>query len=141
MSTQAPPIQQKIIDENGLPTLPWTLFFNNTFKGDAGTNWTPTIVNLTGTTTSITGRFYRLSQYITYFKIVITPNGNTTSTAGATYIDNFPLRFSGDSFNTVVSGAGGGSIGINRQSDNRIYIPVWTDISVPLTIIGIGEAT
>lgn len=141
MTTNPAPITNPVVDENGLPTLPWTLFFNQNFEGDAGTLWTPNFVSLTGSTTSITGIFYRLSQYLVYFSMTITPNGNTSSTAGTTYVDNFPLTFRNDGFNTVVSGTGGGGIGMNVRSNNRIYVPGWTNISVPLIIPGIVEAT
>lgn len=141
MTVQPAPINQPVIDDNALPTLPWTLFFNQSFNGDAGTEWTPIITSLTGSTSSVTGRYYQLSQYLTFFRITITPNGNTSSTAGTTYIGNFPLTFSSDGFNTVVSGSTGGAIGMNRASDNRIYIPAWTNVSVPLIILGMGEAT
>lgn len=140
MTTSPAPITQSLIDDNGLATLPWTLFFNQAFEGDGGAQWTPTITGLTGSTTSVFGRYYRISQFLVYFRITITPNGNTTSTAGTTYSENFPLTFNFDGFNTVVSGSGGGSIGMNRASDNRIFFPGWTNISVPLIILGIGEA-
>lgn len=140
MSTNPAPITESVIDETGRPTLPWTLFFNQAFEGDAGTDWTPNIVGLTGSTTSVEGRYYRLSQYLVFFRITITPSGNTSSTAGSTYVDNFPLSFSFDGFNTVVSGSTGGSIGMNRASDNRILFPSWSNVSVPLIILGIGEA-
>lgn len=140
MTTNPAPITNPVIDDNGLPTLPWTLFFNQNYEGDAGTEWEPNFVSLTGNTDNIVGRFYQLSQYITYFRITIIPNGNTSATAGTTYVDNFPLQFTFDSFNTVVSGSGGGAVGMNRASDNRILVPGWTNISVPLIILGIGEA-
>ena len=140
MSRSPAPITQPVLDNNGLPTLPWTLFFNESFTGDAGTSWSPTFTSLTGSTTSVTGRYYRISQYLVYFVVNITPSGNTSSTAGTTYIGNFPLTFNNDGFNTVVSGAAGGSIGMNRASDKRIYVPAWTNVSVPLTIIGLVEA-
>lgn len=140
MTTSPAPITQQVLDNNGLPTLAWTLFFNQNYNGDAGNSWEPTFTNLTGSTTSVTGRYYRISQYLVYFTINITPNGATTSTAGTTYIGDFPLTFNNDSLNTVVSGSGGGAIGMNRASDNRIYVPAWTSVAVPLTIIGIGEA-
>lgn len=141
MTTSPAPINNPVIDESGLPTLPWTLFFNQSFEGDAGTFWEPNIVGLTGSVASITGRFYRLSQYLVYFTINISPDGNTSATPGSTYIDNFPLTFSNDGFNTVVSGIGGGTVGTNERSSNRIYPPGWTNISIPLVIIGIVEAT
>lgn len=139
MSVSPAPITQSLIDNNGLPTLAWTLFFNQSFTGDAGTDWSPTITGLTGTTTSVEGRFYKLSQYITFFRITITPNGNTSSVSGTTYVGDFPLTFTNDGFNTVVSGSAGGTIGMNRASDNRILLPAWTNVSVPLIILGIGE--
>ena len=141
MTVNPAPITQQVTDDNGLPTLPWTLFFNQNYEGDAGTSWTPTITGLTGTTSSVTGRFYRLSQYLVYFNITVTPSGNTSSTAGTTYVGNFPLTFNADGFNTVVSGSTGGAIGMNRQSDNRILFPSWTNVSVPLIIPDIVEAT
>ena len=141
MTVQPAPITQPVIDQNGLPTLPWTLFFNQNYNGDAGNDWEPTITSLTGSTSSVTGRYYRLSQVVVYLRVVITPSGNTSSTAGTTFIGNFPLTFAADGFNTVVSGSAGGAIGMNRQSDNRILLPGWTNISVPLTILGILEAT
>lgn len=139
MTTKPAPITQSVIDDNGLPTLPWTLFFNQSFEGDSGENWEPTFQSFTGTA-EFQGRYYRLSQYLVFFRVTITPSGNTSTSAGTTYIDNFPLQFTSDGFNTVVSGTAGGSIGMNVQSSNRIYVPAWTNVSVPLTIIGIGEA-
>ena len=141
MAVNPAPITNPVIDDSGLPTLPWTLFFNQNFEGDSGTSWLPNFVGLTGATTSITGRFYRLSQYLVYFAINITPDGNTSATAGTTYVDNFPLDFRNDGFNTVVSGTGGGAIGMNTESNNRIYVSAWTNISVPLTVLGLVEAT
>lgn len=141
MTVSPAPITQQVLDGNGLPTLPWTLFFNQNYTGDAGTDWTPTFSGLTGTTSSITGRFYRLSQYVVFFTINITPSGNTSATAGTTYATGFPLTFRGDGFNTVVSGTGGGAIGMNVQSNNRIYVPAWTNVSIPLKILGFVEAT
>lgn len=140
MTTSPAPITQSVIDENGLPTLPWTLFFNQNFQGDSGNDWDVNFVSLTGNA-EITGRYYRLSQFLVYFTVNITPDGNTSATGGTTYIDSFPLAFTGNGFNTVVSGAAGGAIGINRASDKRIYVPSWTNISVPLTVIGLVEAS
>lgn len=140
MTTNPAPITQPVLDNNGLPTLPWTLFFNQSFEGDAGTTWTPSFTSLTGTATS-TGRFYRVSQYLVFFTINITPSGNTSATAGTTYASGFPVNFTNDGFNTVVSGTTGGAIGINTASNNRIYVPAWTNVSNPITILGFGEAT
>lgn len=139
MTTNPPPITQPVINNDGLPTLPWTLFFNQTYNGDSGNEWTPEFVNLSGTFTA-TGRFYRISQYLSFFTVNIEPDTATSATAGSTYIEGFPLNFTNDSFNTVVSGTTGGNIGMNVSSTNRIYVPEWTSISTPLTVLGFGEA-
>ena len=141
MSTVPPPITQPVIDDNTLPTLPWLLFFNQTFEGDAGESWTPTFVNLTESgTPSITGRYYRLSQYLVYFRIDIDPATNTSATAGTTYCDNFPLDISNNGLNTVVTETTGGAIGINNAATNRIYVPSWSNLTTLTTVLGIAEA-
>lgn len=141
MTVNPAPITNPVVDQGGLPTLPWTLFFNQSFEGDSGNVWEPNFVGLTGTTSEIIGRYYQISQYLSYFTINITPDGNTSGVAGTTYIDNFPLTFANDGFNTIISGTAGGSIGVNQRSSNRIYSPAWTNVSSPLTIIGMVEAT
>ena len=141
MTVSPAPITQKVIDEGGLPTLAWTLFFNQNYNGDPGTSWDPVITGLTGSTSSVTGRFYRISQYLVFFTIDIQPSTATTSNAGSTYVGNFPLTFKSDGFNTVVSGSGGGAIGMNQESQQRIYLPGWTSVSNKLKILGFVEAT
>lgn len=140
MTVSPAPITQPVVDQSGLPTLPWTLFFNQNYNGDAGQSWD---VNFDGVTGSYeaTGRYYRLSQFLVYFKVDVVPDGNTSAVAGTTYIDSFPLAFSGNGFNTIVSGATGGAVGMNRASDKRIYVPAWTNVSDPITIIGLVEAS
>lgn len=141
MTTSPAPITQSIVDEDGLPTLPWTIFFNQRYEGDSGTSWTPEFVSLTGNLSSLTGTYYQISQHLTLFTINIEPDGNTSTTSGTTYIEGFPLTFNNDGFNTVVSGTAGGAIGMNVASTGRIYPPAWTNVSLPLTIIGIAEAS
>lgn len=141
MSIQPPPIYEKLSGSDGKSTLPWILFFDQIFNGDSGIDWTPTFTNLTevgGAT--IEGRYYRLSQYITFFRVKITPSTSTTSTAASTYIDNFPLTFSSDGFCVAVRGGEGSNAGHIVSSTNRIYTPAWTAVTVPLYVLGIGEA-
>lgn len=142
MSLFPPPINDVITDQNGLAPLPWVLFFNQTFDGDAGKEWNPSFIGLTivGTPT-ITGRYYRLSQYLVYFRIDIDPTTSTSATAGSTYVSNFPLTFQANGINTVVSDTAGGGIGINNSVTNRIYVPAWSGVTTLTTIIGIGEAS
>ena len=141
MSIQPPPIYEILSGEDGKPKLPWIVFFNSVYNGDAGLNWTPNFESLgvSGTPT-ITGRYYRLSQYLVFFRVTVIPDTNTTSTAGTTYIDNFPLVFSADGACIAVSGNLGATPGHIVASNNRIYTPGWTAATVPVTVLGIGEA-
>lgn len=141
MTIATPPNYAKISDDSGKAALPWILFFQGLSNGDTGEDWTPTFESLTedGTPT-IEGHFYKLSKYLVFFRVSITPATSTTSTAGTTYIDNFPLQFSDDGICFAVSGGLGSSSGHIVASTNRIYVPAWTTVTVPLTIIGIGEA-
>jgi len=140
--TDPAPIQEQVIDEKGFPTLPWVLFFTGIFNGDAGTSWSPTFTSLTTVgTPTFDAKYYRLSQSIVYFRITITPSTDTTSVAGTTYIDNFPLTFRADGICFAVSGGLGSASGQVVASNNRIYVPAWTAVTVPLTIVGLAEAT
>lgn len=142
MALHAPPIYEKIADAEGKTPLPWVLFFNQMFDGDAGVNWTPTFQNLTTVgTPTITGRYYKLSKYLTYFSVLITPATSTTATAGTTYIDNFPLTFKKDGVVFAVSGGLGTASGHIVASTKRIYVPAWSAVTVPLTLVGIAEAS
>ncbi len=141
MSISPPPIQQALVDEQGTPTLPWVMFFNETYLGDTGTAWNPNFVNLSTTgTPTITGRYYKLSSSLVYFSVLITPATDTSSTAGTTYIDNFPLNVRGDGICFAVSGGLGTNSGHVIASSKRIYTPTWTSVTVPLTVIGMMEA-
>lgn len=137
-----PPINDTLADSNNMATLRWILFFNNIYNGDAGTDWTPTFQNLTTVgTPTITGRYYKLSQYLTYFRVIVTPATSTTSTAGSTYIDNFPLRFNADGACLAMRGGEGTQSGHIVASTNRIYTPPWVTVTVPMVIVGLVEAS
>jgi hypothetical protein len=137
-----PPINELLAEQNGLPKLPWILFFNQLFEGDAGTEWLPVFTSLGSTgTPTISGRFFRLNQTVCVFFVTITPSTDTTSTAATTYIGNFPLQFLIDS--VCFAGTGSGAvqaIGGIRAADNRIYTPGWSAVTTPLTIVGFGIA-
>lgn len=141
MTLQAPPIYEKIAGEDGKPPLPWILFFQQSFDGDAGVDWVPTFTSLTTVgTPTITGRYYKLSKYLTFFRVTIVPETSTTATAGTTYINNFPLTFRNDGVCWAVSGGFGANAGHIVASTNRIYVPAWSAVTVPLSILGVGEA-
>lgn len=142
MSLQPPPIYAPIIDDQGKATLPWILFFNQQFTGDTGDSWTPNFANLTVTgTPTFSGTIYKVSKNLAYFTAVITPATDTTSTAGTTYIDNFPLTVNKDGSCLAVGANVGGTAGMCVASNNRIYTPAWTSISVPVTVCGLIEAS
>lgn len=145
---QPPPIYQGLFDTtqqpiNGKATLPWILFFNQVFTGDLGTAWTPTFLNLTTVgTPTITGTYYRIGQGLVYFSVRILPATSTTSVAGTTQITNFPLKFNADgACLAVAGGGGGGNPGQMLANTTIIDVPSWTAVTVPLTIVGFGEAS
>lgn len=122
--------------------MPWVLFFNSVYNGDIGTSWMPSFSNLTvaGTAPTISGRYILLTKQLAYFRVDLTPNGgNTSATAGATTIDNFPLPFSQNGICFAVSGLAGTNAGMVNYSDRKIYVPSWSAVSVKLTIIGLVE--
>lgn len=135
-----PPLYSPLIDdEEGKPTLPWTIFLNQLYEGDTGESWTPTFTGLTETgTPTITGRYYRLGRIVKFF-ITIVPDTDTTAVAGTTYVNNFPLVFAGDGVVFAVSGNLGDGPGHIVASNNRIYTPAWTAVTVPLTLVGEAE--
>lgn len=138
-----PPLYNAIAEEgDGIATVPWSLFFNQLYVGDTGTPWTPTFTGLTevGGSADITGTYYKISQALTYFSIVITPVTNTSSTAGSTYVNNFPLNITKDGACSAVGGVLGLLPGMVQASTDRIYPPSWTTATVPVTISGIIEA-
>lgn len=142
-AVQPPPIYNPVVEENGIATIPWILFMNSIFKGDTGSNWTPAFTGLTvvGAAPTITGKYFRISSSLVYFHVHIVPGTNTSSTAGTTYINNFPLIMSANGICFAVSGLLGSSAGMCDQASNKIYVPAWSAVTVPLTVVGIVEAS
>lgn len=139
-SIQPPPITNQVVDQDGIATLPWILFFNQLFVGDTGVEWTPTFTSLTQVgTPTITGRYYKIGA-LAYFSILITPATSTSATAGTTYVNNFPLDVISDGACFAVSGLVGGNVGMVEASTNRVYVPAWTTVTVPLTVVGLVVA-
>ena len=140
MTQSPPPTRDQIVDGDGFTSLSWLLFFNNQYNGDTGTVWTPTFTDLTiSGTPTITGRYYRLSRRVVYFTIRIVPATSTTSVAGTTYVNNFPLTVTGDGVCFAVLGGIGDGPGHVVAGNNRIYTPAWTAVTVPVTVVGICE--
>lgn len=143
MTQNAPPLQQPILNQDGSMPWQWILFFNQIFNGDAGAPWIPTFSGLTisGSTPKISGRVYQLSKYISLFTVSIIPGTSTSSTAGTTFIDNFPLIMQGDGIVFAVSGRLGSNSGECEKATNKIWVPTWTTVTVPLSLVGIVEAS
>lgn len=137
-----PPVRDYIVGPDGKTNLSWVLFFNNLYEGDTGATWTPTFTSLTTVgSPTITGKYFMLTRRIVCFFVRIVPGTNTSATAGTTYINNFPLTFASDGVNFAVSGNLGAGPGHIVSSNNRIYTPAWSAVTVPLTIVGFGEVT
>lgn len=134
-----PPKTEPLVDNDKFTTINWLAFLEEMANGDAGTAWTPVFVGLTevGTATK-TGVYYRISKKLVYYRIVITPGTNTSSTLGTTYCSNFPLTITGNGANVTCSGFTAAVAG-TTASDKRIYTATWTTITTPITIVGIAE--
>lgn len=141
MRPTPPPFRTPVTDGEGNLTPYWYEFLERLYLGDTGTVWeSPTFTNLgtTGTPT-ITGTTYRISQNLVYFSVRIVPATNTSSTAGSTYIDNFPFSIRQDGVCSASSGLVSDASGMIEAATNRIYTPPWTNITVPITITGTVE--
>jgi len=136
-----PPKTEPLVDDDKFGTLNWQIFFEQLANGDTGTTWTPTFVGLTETGTATkTGKYYRISKNLAYFRIVITPATDTSAVNGTTYCNNFPLQMTSDSANVTCSGFTA-SVAGSTYSDRRIYTATWTAITTPITIVGIVEVS
>lgn len=134
-----PPKTEPLTDDDKFTTLNWLAFFDTLANGDTGTAWTPTFVGLTETGTATkTGRYFRISKTLAYFRIVITPATDTTAVNGTTYCDNFPLLISQAGVCVTLSGFTAAVSGCTA-SDKRIYTASWTTITSPITLVGLLE--
>lgn len=141
MTIESPPLYDTAVQNDGKLTSRWSIFVDNLYRGDSGELWTPTFQNLTVTgSPTITGKYFRVSEYLKYFTITIDPSTDTSSTAGTTYCDNFPLTIANDGACLAIGGVLGLNSGIVDASTNRIYPPSWSGVTVPVTIVGLAEA-
>jgi hypothetical protein len=132
-----------MIQPNGFVTKEWNEFFLRLVNGDPGQLWDPTFTGLTvvGDVT-YSGKWYQLGRYQAYFSVTITSEGGTSaSTAGTTYIDNFPGNINADS--VVLAANSTTNIGIGTgnadSADGRIYTPSWVATTDTITISGTVE--
>lgn len=134
-----PPIRDALLDASGKASFPWREYFNKDWRGDSGTAWVPEWVNFNDPMT-VTAKYYRISQYLCYFNIVIVPVTHTTTIDHATYA-TFPLRILASSgFNVAISDRSIGT-GISQSNPNRLIMPHWTNVTQTITVSGVLEAT
>lgn len=135
-------IDPQIPEAQGKADIKWILFFSNLVNGDVGTVWTPTFTGLTevGTATK-TGIYYVISNALVYFRVIITPGTNTSSVAGTTYLDNFPLTIVAPAIFGTIAGNASAALGTTNASNNRLYTPAWTTVANQIILAGIIEAT
>jgi hypothetical protein len=134
-----PPINDRMLDNNNLASEPWRNYFNKDWYGDSGTLWTPSWVNFSHSMT-VTAKYYRISQYLCYFNIVIVPVTHTTTIAHTSYA-TFPLTILASSgFNVSISDRSIGT-GISQFNPNRLILPHWTNVTQTITLSGVLEAT
>lgn len=134
-----PPTYDKLVGADDKGTMSWLVFFDALYNGDLGTSWNPNFVNLSVSgTPTIEGAYYKIGQSLCIFRITITPATSTTAVSGSTYVDNLPQFPRADGFCIAVTG-GTGAVGHVTSGTNRIYVPAWTSVTVPITIIGLVE--
>lgn len=143
MTTSPPPTEQPIVtDASGYTPIQWIVFFNQMFNGDAGNAWVPTFQNLTTVgVPKVSGRIYQLSKYLCLFVANIIPATSVSAVAGSSFINNFPLKMSGNGICFAVSGNLGSNGGMCDQASNNIFIPALSGVTLPITIMGIVEAS
>jgi hypothetical protein len=137
---QPPPLNERVADESGFMTMPWQLYNNQQSIGDTGTDFAARIAGLTNSGDYVlSGRVYRISQALKKVRMKIDPTGTTSSVLGTTYIFGFPFEISSDDvcFVAIPPTAG---LGTCVAASNRIYLPAWADIPVPVTITAFLEA-
>lgn len=120
----------------------WIQHFKDMWRGDGGDEWTPTYTSLTETGAAThTGKYIRLSQNLYRLRIRIVPATDTSSTAGTTFLNNFPLTGNAFGALSVVNETTNLSIGTAVfNSNGRIYLPTWANVTAPITVSGLIEA-
>ncbi len=134
MSISQAPIADKVLDDTGKLRPSWVEYFSQLNRGDVGTTWNPTIVNLTSVgTPTITGVYYQNAGF-TDFAVKIVPGTNTSSVLGSTTIA-VPFSVVADVPAHVVTGTTTAQ-GVVTASSKTIFLPTWTLITSPITITG-----
>lgn len=128
-------IPERLLSEDGWGLNPaWIVYFEQLYRGDGGTTWTPVITNLTTVgTPTITGVYYQNGGF-TDFAVKIVPGTNTSSVLGTTTIA-LPFTVTADTVATAINGFNVLQ-GVVNASGRVIYLPTWSVVAVPITITG-----
>ena len=134
MTISQAPIADKVLDDNGKLRPSWVEYFSQLNRGDIGTTWNPTIVNLTSVGTPVITGVYYQNDGFTDFSVKIVPGTNTSATLGSTTI---AVPF-GVVVDKVVEVTAGNTVafGVIVSSSRTIFLPTWTTVTVPITISG-----
>lgn len=138
----SPPTFNAVVDSKGKATNPFVIFFNQLVNGDSGQSWTPQFTGLTTTGSfNVLGIYYVLSNSLVYFRIIITPtSGTIASTAGTTFVNNFPFTVLAPATFGVVAGNGSGGLGTTSAANNGLYLPTIAASSGTFVFAGLVEA-
>ena len=134
MTISQAPIADKVLDDNGKLRPSWVEYFSQLNRGDIGTTWNPTIVNLTSVGTPVITGVYYQNDGFTDFSVKIVPGTNTSSTLGSTTIA-VPFSVVVDKVVEVTAG-NTVAFGVIVSSSRTIFLPTWTTVTVPITISG-----
>ena len=143
--------QAPFLAENGEIDEAWKTFFNNlnailSFKNNHERTFTPSFTSLTDTGTPSYSADYRIFNGMLFFSYIISTDGNTSSTAGTTYID-LPLK-PDNSGNKYVAKSNGECVinnlstktsigtGLVERSGSKVWLPSWTTVSNDISISG-----
>jgi hypothetical protein len=134
------PVYDAMVEEDLKPRVTWVRFFEDLALGQAGELFTPVFTGLTevGTATKA-GTYWVINGQFSYFEVLIVPATDTSSVAGTTYFD-FPLDILGQGAIVACSTPGLAAFG-TAETNNRIYTPTWTNLTVPVTISGLVRAS
>jgi hypothetical protein len=134
MTISQAPIADKLLDDSGKLRPTWVIYFGELNRGDVGTTWNPTIVNLASVGTPVITGVYYQNDGFTDFAVKIVPGTNTSSTLGSTTIA-VPFSVTADVSANVVTGTSSAQ-GVVVASSKTIFLPTWSLITSPITITG-----
>jgi len=134
MSNIAAPIADKLLDDGGKLRPSWVEYFSASDRGDVGTTWSPTVVDLISVgVPTISGVYYQ-NYGFTDFVVKIVPATSVSSTLGTTTIA-LPFGVTADVVANTVAGSGV-FFGIVNAASRTLFLPTLSAVTFPITIAG-----